>query len=76
MNEESLENLRVCERVEVIPLDSGGYAVAVWLGDRCSYLHSGNDVLVYPSPIDAAEAIKHAIRPGVPIRLGYEIDFD
>ena len=73
MNDDTLHNFSVCERVDIIALDCGhGFAVQLWLRGESAFACSGNDVLVYSSPVEAAEAIRHCLRPGVVIGFPVE----
>lgn len=69
MNNDTLKILSLCDRVDIVSVPSGGYALVVWYYDAMSYLHDHGDLIVYESFVDAAESIKHLIRPGVPVSL-------
>ena len=69
MNEDTLKILGLCDRVDIVSVPSGGYALVAWYHDAKCYLHHHGDLIVYESFVDAAESIKYAIRPGVPVSL-------
>lgn len=71
MKFESLDILRSCDRVSIVAVDGGYSVVAECRGDYFPLQEDGK-LMLFPDPIDAAESIKHAIRPGISIALPLE----
>lgn len=72
MTHQSKENLRVADRVQIIPADVGGYMLQAWRGDQTGFIQSDDDgPMIYATPEAACEAVRQVNRTAVIEHLGW-----
>lgn len=64
LTSQSVQNLAVAERVQVLAADSGGYLVKLLRGDRAGFLCSLEAVCCFEAVADAQREVS-AARPGL-----------
>lgn len=58
MNRTAVENLKVCESVEIVKHADDAFSIAVYLSGNCSKIHGANGEIFYGSESLARRAIK------------------
>jgi len=70
MNDATLKILSLCERADIVSCPEG-FCVVVAYKHLAVVLHESGEALYWSTAYGAAEAVKHAIRPNIPIGLSF-----
>jgi hypothetical protein len=68
LNRVSISNLRVADEVQILSSDKK-FMVRVVRGGNAAYLHTGNDIMLYPTVAHARRAVRRVRTDLEPITL-------